>query len=174
MLLPDAMVERSVQAGRLGCPLCGKTYAITDGVARFAAPPPVAAADSVLTPTALEALVGLSGPGGYVALVGVADALCRGLADRIDGVHLASLNPPDRSRETPSISVLEGSSIPLKSRSVRAVVLASGYAAEPHWLGEARRVLLPGLRVVGEGPDPTVEGLEVIASAGGVWVGLPT
>lgn len=174
MLLPDTMAERSVQSGRLGCPVCGKTYAIVDGVARFDAPPRVAVTDSVLTTTALEALVGLSGPGGYVVLVGVADALCRGLADRIDGVHLTSINPPVHSRETPAISVLEATSIPLKSRSVRAVVLASGYAAEPHWLAEARRVLLPGLRVVGEGPVPTVGGLEVIASAGGVWVGLPT
>ncbi|TFG53061.1 MAG: hypothetical protein E4H37_04280 [Gemmatimonadales bacterium] len=168
------MVERSVQSGRLGCPVCGKTYAIADGVARFDAPPSVDETDSVLTTTALEALVGLSGPGGYAALVGVADALCRGLADRLDGVHLASINPPDHSREIPSISVLEGTSIPLKSRSVRAVVLASAYADEPHWLAEAKRVVLPGLRVVGEGPVPTVGGLEVIASAGGVWVGLPT
>jgi len=31
--------------------------------------------------------------------------------------------------------------------------------------------VLPGLRVVGEGPDPSPELLELMASADGVWVG---
>ena len=159
-------------SGRLGCPVCDRTYDVVDGVARFDTPPSTGAADSVLSAAAVEALVGLSGPGGFVVVVGVPGVLGRGLADRLEGVHLVSVNPVDAPRETPSISILEGRTIPLKARSVRGVVLAPGYASEAQWLEEARRVVLPGLRVVGEGPDPVLDGIEVIASAGGVWVGV--
>jgi hypothetical protein len=31
--------------------------------------------------------------------------------------------------------------------------------------------VLPGLRVVGEGEDPPGDAIELMASAGGVWVG---
>jgi len=55
---------------------------------------------------------------------------------------------------------------------MRGVVLGPGYAGDPHWVAEAARVLLPGLRVVGEGPDPAGGALEVAASAEGVWVAV--
>ena len=32
VLLPERMEDRSVREGRLGCPLCGRTYAVVDGV----------------------------------------------------------------------------------------------------------------------------------------------
>ena len=32
VLLPDQMEGRSVRAGQLGCPVCGRTYQLTDGV----------------------------------------------------------------------------------------------------------------------------------------------
>ena len=31
VLLPDEMQDRSVRTGRLGCPVCGRTYVLTDG-----------------------------------------------------------------------------------------------------------------------------------------------
>ncbi|NNG17015.1 MAG: hypothetical protein HKM89_11085 [Gemmatimonadales bacterium] len=174
VLLPDTIVERSVQAGSLGCPVCGKTYPITDGIARLGAVPPLSESDTVLTAESVEALVGLSGPGGYLALVGVGGALCRNLAEQAEGVHIVGVNPPSDRRAVPMVSLLEAARIPLKTRSVRGVVLAPGYAFSSVWLEDAKRVLLPGLRIVGEGPVPAIDGLEVIASAGGVWVGMPT
>jgi hypothetical protein len=33
--------------------------------------------------------------------------------------------------------------------------------------------VLPGLRVVGEGPDPEPDVIDLMASAGGAWVGTP-
>jgi uncharacterized protein YbaR (Trm112 family) len=32
VLLPDRMEARSVRSGRLGCPACGRTYAVEEGV----------------------------------------------------------------------------------------------------------------------------------------------
>ena len=48
----------------------------------------------------------------------------------------------------------------------------TGFADDSHWVGEAARVVLPGLRVVGEGGDPPAEMIDLMASAGGVWVGV--
>ena len=69
VLLPELMEGRSVRAGRLGCPLCGRTFELTDGALDLgeSADPPAA---TRLEPEALTALVGLSGPGGYLVLVG--------------------------------------------------------------------------------------------------------
>jgi hypothetical protein len=52
-------------------------------------------------------------------------------------------------------------------------VLGSPFGGDPRWVSEAARVVLPGLRVVGEGqvPDPT--SLELMAAAAGAWVGTP-
>jgi hypothetical protein len=54
---------------------------------------------------------------------------------------------------------------------MRGVVLGRGYAEDPFWIAEAARVVLPGLRVVGEGSDPSEDTIDLMASAGGVWVG---
>ena len=54
---------------------------------------------------------------------------------------------------------------------MRGVVLSGEFGSDPAWIREAARVLLPGLRVVGEGADPDSRLVDVIASAGGWWVG---
>jgi hypothetical protein len=54
---------------------------------------------------------------------------------------------------------------------MRGVVLGPPYGGDPAWVQEAARVVLPGLRVVGEGPDPDPQLVDLMASAGGVWVG---
>jgi hypothetical protein len=71
------------------------------------------------------------------------------------------------------VSVLRGGRLPLKSRSMRGVVLGKGYAASEGWIREAARVTLPGLRIVGEGVNPAAELIGLLASAEGVWVGSP-
>jgi len=50
-------------------------------------------------------------------------------------------------------------------------VLSRPFADNPHWIREAARVVLPGLRIVGEGKDPPAGIVELLASAEGVWVG---
>ena len=72
VLLPDRIEDRSVRDGRLGCPVCGRTFVLADGVLDLvdAAPPTPAPTRHVSPPTPLAALAGLGGPGGYLVLVG--------------------------------------------------------------------------------------------------------
>jgi len=173
VLLPDAMEDRSVQAGTLGCPVCGRTFQLRNGVLDTGDAPKLAAeSGSVVDADALTALVGLSGPGGYLTLVGAAGALWSEVAKRNSGVALVAVNPPVSVVDGPGISVVRSGRLPLKSGSMRGVVLSRPFADDPHWIREAARVVLSGLRVVGEGKDPPDEIIELLASAGGVWVGI--
>lgn len=171
VLIPDAMVGRSVRSGRLGCPVCHREYLIQQGVAVFApAPDQDPMPDPGVAPDALTAFLGLSGPGGYAAVVGGNSELALRLVESIPAVHFVAINPSPDSTEAPMVSLLRAGSIPLKARSLRGVILLKPFASERGWRDEAARVLLPGLRVVGQGEPPVQAGLEVLASAGGWWV----
>jgi uncharacterized protein YbaR (Trm112 family) len=173
VLLPERMEERSVREGRLGCPVCGRTYAVTDGVLDLGGEVLDAPPATLLEPEPLAALVGLSGPGGYLVLVGRPADRWPEVADLTPGVGLVAVNPGHGVVDVPGISVLRSVALPLKSRSMRGVVLGSPYGGEPRWVAEAARVVLPGLRVAGEGATPDVAVIELMATAGGVWVGTP-
>jgi hypothetical protein len=86
-------------------------------------------------------------------------------------VALVAVNPPDSVADRAELSVLRGGGLTIKSGSMRGVVLGRPFADDPHWVREAARVVLPGLRVVGEGKDPPEELVILLASADGVWVG---
>src|SRR5690242_2446548 len=119
----------------------------------------------------MHVLLGLSGPGGYAALVGSAAVAWRGLADPNPGVALIAVNPPATIHDAaPTLSVLRAPLMPLKVRSMRGVVLGPEFAAAPLWIREAARVTLPGLRVVGSGPPPELDELELLATAEQWWV----
>jgi uncharacterized protein YbaR (Trm112 family) len=172
VLLPDRVEGRSVIAGQLGCPVCGRTFALESGVLDTGdSPASDAPGRSVLDPEALTALAGLNGPGGYLTLVGpVADRWAE-VAELNPGVALVAVNPGGGVSDAPGVSVLRGGRIPLRSGSMRGVVLGRPYGADPYWVGEAARVVLPGLRVVGEGADPPADLIDLMASTGGAWVG---
>jgi uncharacterized protein YbaR (Trm112 family) len=172
VLLPDKMEGRSVLTGNLGCPVCGRTFELTGGVLDTGGGPPSDAnAGTALDADALTTLVGLHGPGGYLTLVGPVAALSNEVAQLVPGVALVAVNPPAALRDSPGLSILRGGRLPIKSHSMRGVVLGRPFASEPHWVAEAARVVLPGLRVVGEGEDPGSDLIELLASADGVWVG---
>jgi uncharacterized protein YbaR (Trm112 family) len=171
VLLPDRVIERSVIAGRLGCPVCGRTYVVTEGIAELGDALVAPAPDAPLDPTAMHVLLGLTGPGGYAVLVGSASAAWRGLAEQNPGVALVAVNPPPELPDAaPVLSVVRAPLIPLKTRSMRGVVLGPEFAADPAWVSDAARVTLPGLRVVGQGPSPPAGELELLATAEGWWV----
>jgi uncharacterized protein YbaR (Trm112 family) len=172
VLLPDKMEGRSVRSGQLGCPVCGRTFQLVDGVFDAGGEPAVSSAGaSALTPESVTVLTGLHGPGGYLALVGSVTSLWEAIAERNPGVGLVGINPAPEVVDRPEISVIRGKRIPLKSRSLRGVVLSKPYGDVPYWVGEAARVVLPGLRIVGEAADPPGDTIDLMASAGGVWVG---
>lgn len=171
VLLPDAIEQRSVRAGRLGCPVCGRTYVVHEGIAELGGAPPGSDSGEPLSAEVMHVLLGLEGPGGYAVLCGRAAARWRELAELLPGVALVAVNPPPEVTDSPPVlSPVRSPIIPVKQRSMRGVVLSAEYAANPHWQAEAARVTLPGLRVVGRGPEPVAPGLELLASADGTWV----
>jgi hypothetical protein len=121
----------------------------------------------------VTALVGLGGPGGYLLLVGDPAAGWREIARLNPGVALVAVNPPRGLRDEPGVSLVRAGRLPLKSHSMRGVVLGPPFGQEEAWVRDAARVVLPGLRVVGEGPVPAASVIDLLASAGGVWVGVP-
>lgn len=173
VLIPISIENRQVLAGHLGCPVCERSFPIIEGVAVFgrmgtSAEPAVGA--EPIGAEALAAFLGLEGPGGYVLLVGDVAAHAHELASLVPGVHFAVVNGPEGVTESAAISLLVAPSVPLKSRSMRGVVLG-GNARQVGWQSEAARVVLPGLRVVGQGEPAGLAELELLASAGGWWVG---
>jgi uncharacterized protein YbaR (Trm112 family) len=170
VLLPDGVTDRQVQSGHLGCMECGLVYPVRGGVAEFGLGGMDAPRSTRLTGSAMAALLGLGGPGGYVAMVGGAAGDWAGFAAAADGVHVVAVNPPAGVAEGRGVSVVRAGRIPVKSRHLRGVVLGPGFAADPAWREEGMRTLLPNLHLVGEGPTPSVPGLEVLAGADGVWV----
>lgn len=170
VLLPDRLEGRSVRAGQLGCPVCGRTFELVEGVLDVGGTPP-RALPTALDADAITALAGVNGPGGYLVLVGSPAAAWAEMAELNRGVGLIAVNPDATVQDEGPLSVLRGGALPLKSRSMRGVVLGPPFGGDPHWVQEGARVVLPGLRVVGEGPDPPPEMIELMASTGGVWVG---
>jgi uncharacterized protein YbaR (Trm112 family) len=171
VLLPDKIDERSVVTGQLGCPVCGRTYLVRGGILELGGAPTGVTGTTRLTADALTALAGLSGPGGYFTLVGPLGSLATEFHESNPGVALVAINPPADVVDAPAISVIRAARIPLKSRSMRGVALGPGFGDDPFWIGEATRVVLPGLRIVGEGAEPLQDAIELMASAEGVWVG---
>ncbi|MEO8089553.1 MAG: hypothetical protein ABI703_04580 [Gemmatimonadales bacterium] len=172
VLLPDGMEGRSVRTGHLGCPVCGRTFELKDGVLDTGGAPAPSDDKSALDGDGLTTLAGLHGPGGYLALVGPVASLWSDVAELIPGVALVAVNPPSTVADNAELSVLRGGRLPIKSGSMRGVVLGRPFADDPCWVSEAVRVVLPGLRVVGEGKDPAPDLVELLASAENVWVGV--
>jgi uncharacterized protein YbaR (Trm112 family) len=175
VLLPDVVDGRSVRSGTLGCPVCDRRFTIRDGVfdAGDAGAPATATLPTRLEPDALAPLVGINGPGGYLVLVGTPATGWREIAELVPGVGLVAVNPPPDVVDQPIVSVIRSARLPIKTHSMRGVVLGPPYGSDPAWVREGARVLLPGLRMVGEGTSPPRQALDLMASADGVWVGTP-
>jgi uncharacterized protein YbaR (Trm112 family) len=171
VLLPGEVENRWVRSGQLGCPRCGRTFELKDGVLDTGGEPSAkGGAPSALEAEGLTALAGVHGPGGYMVLVGAVAGSWEKLGELNPGVSLVAVNPGPEVLDRPGISVIRGMDLPIKSGSMRGVVLGPGYGDDPLWVREAARVVLPGLRVVGEGRDPSPEVVDILASTPGVWV----
>src|SRR3712207_815839 len=128
VLLPDRMDGRFVKTGQLGCPVCGRTFDLVDGVFDAGNAPEVDSPATNLTADAATALIGLSGPGGWIALVGGVASLGKDIAELNPGVALVGVNPPKGMTDGQGISVVRGGRLPIKSRALRGVVLGKPYA----------------------------------------------
>ncbi len=181
VLSTGEMKGRMVRAGLVGCPVCRKEYPIVNGIVDFTGggkgeggsgptrPPSLFPRPE---PSVLQALLELSGPGGFVVLVGEATRHAVGLAGLMGGIHFIGVNAPAGVAELPVLSLLRaGGKIPLRSSIARGVVVGADVAGPP-WLVEAHRVLLRGRRLVVERAEPELPiGLERLAVEQGLWVG---
>jgi len=168
VLLPGEMEGREVKRGDLGCPVCGRVVRIEAGVADFGGGTP-STGRTALGAEAVIALLGISGPGGYVALVGGVTALSAELARLLPDVGLALINPPENPGAASAAGILRADRLPLKTGSMRGVVIGADVAGEGDWALDAMRAVLPGLRVVGEGGE-LPDGVEVLARSPECWV----
>ena len=171
------MMGRMVRSGVLACPMCQQEYPIVKGIVRFSgsglAPSGTAPRSRrPVDPQTLQALLDLSGPGGYVVLLGSAARHAVGLAGLMGGIHFVAVNAPADVEELPVLSLLEcGAMIPLRQTMARAVVVG-GDRVEAGWLAEAQRVLLPGRRLVVESDaTPVPPGITRLALEQGLFVG---
>src|SRR5437879_50508 len=184
LVMSTGEVGRMVRSGILGCPVCRREYPIVKGVVDFSgggrrearvsseASPPVSRLPSPVDAPTLQALLDLSGPGGYVVLVGSAARHAIGLAALMGGIHCVGIDAPSDVEELPVLSLLACETmIPLRRAMARAVVVGPERASPP-WLGEALRVLLRGRRLVieDEGARPPA-GVKQLAVGQGLWVG---
>ena len=170
VLLPERLVERRVVAGVLGCPACGREVAVVDGQVDFGDATSDEAPTS-LSAAAVHALAGVEGPGGYVALVGAAGRIATEAAPMFAGIRLVLVNPPEAEAAPDEASVLRARRLPLKRSSMRAVVVGGAAGQDVTTVTEAFGAVLPGNRLVVEGPAADLPDLEILAEAGGVWVG---
>lgn len=169
VLLPDRMAGRRVAAGTLGCPVCGRVVSLTDGVIDFGGDSPPSGPTG-LSAAGIAAFLALEGPGGYLALFGAAGAVAPELAELMPGVRMVLINPPTGTEDSEIGSVLRAGRSPLKSRSMRGVVVARDHGTDTQWTDAATEAVLPGNRLVVEGPRSSRAGLEILAEAAGVWV----
>ena len=180
--------DRMVRSGLVGCPVCHKEYPIARGIVNFrrskerilsestsgprpavyTPPSPLPSAD----PANLQALLELSGPGGYVVLVGSAVRQAPRLSSLMEGIHFVGINPPLEMEEQQALSLLYANEkVPLRTSVARGVVVGADLATSP-WLVEAHRVLLRGRRFVVENEEPELPiGLVKLAAENGLWVG---
>jgi hypothetical protein len=170
VLLPSRMDGRRVLEGELGCPVCGLVVALAEGVVDWGEAPP-SVGRTGLTAEAIAVFLGLTGPGGYVALVGSVAVLASDLAARLPGIRLVLVNPPAGTPDSEAASVLRAPGLPLKTGSMRGTVLGADLGGSSAWVEASLGSVLPGLRVVVEGGKPPEQGVEVLARSAECWVG---
>src|SRR2546427_4134915 len=132
------MRGRMVRSGILGCPVCHREYPIVKGVVHFSGgegtplrdkntqslpgvpSPPSSLPALAVDAQTLQALLDLSGPGGYVVLLGSAARHAVGLAGLMGGIHFVGVNAPPGVEELPVLSLLAGDTIvPLRHAMAR-------------------------------------------------------
>ena len=131
VLSTGEMSGRMVRAGIVGCPVCQKEYEIVEGIVYFrgrgmgdagwveAAPHPPSPIPHPVDAQTLQALLDLSGPGGYVVLLGSAARYAVGLAALMGGIHFIGINPLADVEELPVLTLLVcGTKIPLRDAKI--------------------------------------------------------
>lgn len=171
----DELVARHIVRGELGCPVCEARYPVRDGVADFTAgvarpadPRSGAAREGMAVRAA--ALLGLSEPGGIVALAGEWSAAANEILEMTEEVQLLAFDFPRALRSGGALSLaLIGDVLPLAPGSVRGIALDAAHAT-PSLLAGAERALAPGARLIAPAAAPLPASLRELARDDQHWV----
>ncbi len=176
----DRLVDREVIAGRLGCPVCGATYEISNGVVDFdgddesrsdphrrdAGRISAVGADDAIR---LAAMLDLASPGGLVVLEGAWSAAGEMLASFIDARLLVMNPPPSHSERSPLSALRSRHTIPVAAGSCRGIALYCGGHAEV-LARTAVDALRPGGRLVAPADTPMPMDARELARDDRWWV----
>jgi hypothetical protein len=181
----DALVDRHIVQGELGCPVCEARYAVREGVADFRAGAspvpgsigPVAPAnantvDDIIQTRALRAaaLLGLTESGGMVVLAGEWSACANELLGMIEGVQLLALDPAPALESGGALSLaLIPDVLPLAAESARGIALDAAHAT-PLLLAGAARALAPSGRLIAPAYALVPDSLRELARDDEHWV----
>src|SRR3989442_11022700 len=151
VLSTGEMAGRMVRTGLVGCPVCRKEYPIVKGFVYFTRGRGKAEGGkgSRFPPAdaqTIQAVLDLSGPGGYVVLLGSATRHAVGLAGLIRGIHFVGTNPPPEAEELPGLSLVESATIIPLRHSIARGVGAGAELGRASWFAEAAGGPLPGGR----------------------------
>ena len=174
----DALEDRHVIRGTLGCPVCSAEYPIRNGVVDFtergASPGPASAdraggeAASTESALRLAAMLGLAEAGGIAMLSGGRAGVLAEIEAVAPGVQLLVVNPVASLPRFAS-AVTTGRVLPVAAASVRAIALDAATGADlPQ--SEAVRVLKPGGRLVAPATVPVPGGVTELARDERDWV----
>ncbi len=167
ILRTDAMEERRVRTGGLGCANCRELYPIEEGVGDLRPQPRPELPQATLSEpsegeaTMAHALLGVAEGPGELAVVGEAVRFAPVLAQRIPEIEIVAASVEARGgAPLPGVSrVVVEDRLPFFDRVLRGVLL-EGPGAKP-LLREAARVLAPRHRVVVlQAPTGSVELLQ--------------
>jgi uncharacterized protein YbaR (Trm112 family) len=185
VLMPEAVRDRRVEAGVLGCPNCRERYPIRAGVAELVVPEELTASDAPAPEgwsgewdgeawaVRLGGLLGLEGAARGVVLVGGPAAVGAGrLGGLVEGVEVVVVRRGGAGGggggggggETGG-GIRVGAGLPVRTGSMRGVAL-TGWATS--LAAEGLRVLAPGARLLLEPLGPGVR--ERVAAAGATVV----
>ena len=183
ILLADHVDDRRVIEGRLGCANCREEYPIREGVLDLRYPPgeavSIPAGGATPDPERalrFAALLGVTGGGEWVLIVGGGAGLASELATLIPEVQVISVGGPGSggAGESSISRVVADAVVPLRPRSLSGVALAGRQDVSA--VAEVARLLRAGGRLVVESAPPEAAaearsaGLEVLLEDGGTLV----
>jgi uncharacterized protein YbaR (Trm112 family) len=151
------MDGRLVIEAKLGCPVCGAEFFISDGVANFSnqtsGGAAIQAAPQDDAAMLIAAFLDLTSPGRVVLLVGELTGAAEMLGELADA-RVFSLNPPSQEQGLRSDRVAEiraQSRIPLAAKSLDGIALDAQHSTQ-EMLAEAAKLLRPRGRLLA-GPN---------------------
>lgn len=164
---------RDVLEATLGCPICRREVRVDRGAVDFAGtsldPEAVLAADDAAL-MRLGALLGLSTPGGTVAVASMWSELARPLAVLTD-VRVLVVAPPAGYEGDEDVGVLVGTrALPVAPGSCRGVALSAVFADDPEVTATWVRAVRAGGRIVAPVTLPLPAGVRELARDAQHWV----